>query len=223
MKCAAPCSITQGPLGVPGDPATKWIVYLDPGSARLTATFAAGGAPLTLDVDAKAGGEEDLNFEPRKKAAPPPHPVDPPTGDKDKPAKPPTTSSAETPPDEPKPEEPQAERKGISPAFFIVGTIVTVGLGATSVWSGIDTQNNPGAAAVKAGCAGQGTSCALYQEGLSKQTRTNALIGTTAGAGAVTILFAIFTRWGGAKKPPPAEPTALVVDHGAVLGAAGRF
>jgi hypothetical protein len=224
VKCASPCSITQGPLGVPGDPATKWIVYLDPGSARLTATFAAGGPPLTLDVDAKAGGEDDLSFEPKKKPAPPPPAESPASTDKgDKATKSSGSSGAETPPDETKPEEPPGERKGISPAFFIIGTVATVALGATTVWSGIDTQNNPGAAAVKAGCAGLGTSCALYQEGLSKQTRTNALVGATAGTAAVTIVLAIFTNWRGAKKAPPAEPTAFVIDHGAVLGAAGVF
>ena len=70
---------------------------------------------------------------------------------------------------------------------------------------------------------GLGPSCALYQEGLSKQTRTNALIGATAGAGALTVVFAIFTNWHGNKKPPPVEPTALVFPRGGVLGAAGVF
>ena len=82
-------------------------------------------------------------------------------------------------------------------------------------------------------CKGQGPSCPLYQEGLSKQTRTNALIGATAGAGALTVIFAIFTSWHGSKKPPVSmgdtpkplavEPTALVVPRGYVLGAAGAF
>ncbi len=231
VHCASPCTVAQGPQSVPGEPASKWIVYLDPGAATLTTTFAAGGPPLALDVDAKAGGEGDLSFEPKKKAEPPPLPPPPtdPTPDK--------ASKGEVPPEETKPEEPPAEKKGISPAFFIVGMAATVGLGAATIWSGVDTQNNPGAAAVKAGCVNLGTSCPLYQEGLSKQTRTNALIGATAGTAVVTVILAVFTNWHGAKKAPPAEPvamggdpptppprpTALVVDHGAVFGAAGVF
>ena len=217
VHCASPCTVAQGPQSVPGEPAPRWIVYLDPGAATLTASFASGGPPLELEIDAKAGGEGDLSFERKKKAEPPPLPS-PPTE-----ASPENGSKSETPPDEAKPEEPQTEKKGISPAFFIVGMAATVGLGAATIWSGVDTQNNPGAAAVKAGCVNLGTSCPLYQEGLSKQTRTNALIGATAGTAAVTVILAVFTNWHGAKKAPPAEPTALVVDHGAVLGAAGVF
>ena len=49
--------------------------------------------------------------------------------------------------------------KPFGPAVFIIGAGLTaVGAGLT-IWSGIDTQNNPGADAVKADCVGQGTSC----------------------------------------------------------------
>ncbi len=76
-----------------------------------------------------------------------------------------------------------------------------------------------------AACRGKGPTCPLYQEGLSKQTRTDALIGATVGTAALTGLLAIFTNWhrAGDKPPPPAEPTAMVVDRGAVLGARGVF
>ena len=114
------------------------------------------------------------------------------------------------------------ERKGISPAFFGVSLGATVAMGAATIWSGVDTQTNPGVAAVMAACLGKGPTCSLYQEGLAKQNRTNALIGTTAATGAVTIVLAVFTNWRGAKKPP-ATPTASFVDRGAVLGAAGVF
>jgi hypothetical protein len=133
------------------------------------------------------------------------------------------------PKDEPPKEEPPP--KGISPAFFGVGVAATVGLGATLIWSGIDTQTNPGPDAVKAACEGKGTSCPLYQEGLSKQRRTNILVGATAGTAAVTVVLAIFTRWRTPKKPatdPVAKgvvwsPTAIVVDRGGAVGATGSF
>jgi hypothetical protein len=217
VRCASPCTLSVGSDRVPGEAAKRWVIYLDPGAASVAATFSGhDGGDKAQDVDAKAGAEADLAFEPAKA----------------KPTAPPlvagTPSKAELPPDDPKPadakaDEPKPEGKGIHPAFFGVSLAVTTALGATTIWSGVDTLNNPGTAAVMAACQGKGPSCPLYQEGLSKQSRTDALLGATVGAAALTGLLAIFTRWHGAKAPPPAEPTALVVDRGAVLGASGAF
>ncbi len=109
--------------------------------------------------------------------------------------------------------------------MFITGLVVTAGLGGVTIWSGIDTMNNPGTAAVKAGCAGKGVSCPLYQQGLASQTRTNVLIGATAGAAAVTIVLAVFTKWKSAPKPDETQPapTAMIFDRGAGIGARGVF
>ena len=76
--------------------------------------------------------------------------------------------------------------------------------GGTTIWSGIDTINNPGADAVREECAGQGEECELYQEGQSKELRTNALIGATAGVAAVTLVLAIVTDWDGDPDPAAA-------------------
>jgi hypothetical protein len=234
VVCAAPCVLSVGDTPVPGAAGKRWVIYLDPGSATLSASFAGVAVPAQdVSVSAKAGGEGEAHFEPppKKVAPPPPPPPPPPIA---------APSKGELPPEEPKPEEPKPAHKGISPVFFGIGAAATVALGATTIWSGIDTNTNPGPAAVKAACEGKGTSCPLYQEGLGKQTRTNALIGATAGTGAVTILLAIFTNWHGSAKEPvaepihdgaasglklwaSAEPTAIVIDRGAVLGAAGVF
>jgi hypothetical protein len=81
--------------------------------------------------------------------------------------------------------------------------------GGVTIWSGIDTVNNPGADAVKQGCVGQDESCALYQEGIGKQNRTNILIGVTAGLAAVTVVIGAFaTNWGGGKAAPARQDTA---------------
>ncbi len=100
-----------------------------------------------------------------------------------------------------------------------------MGLGATTVWSGVDTQNNPGAAAVKAmRRPGDELRC-LYQEGaLQGTTRTNALIGATAGTAAVTVILAIFTNWRGAKKAFPCRdrPRLAELIHGAGARRRGR-
>jgi hypothetical protein len=220
VSCLSPCVLSVGTRSVHGEPSTRWTVYLDPGKETLSASFFGTASSAPREVTAKAGGAQELRFEPEEKKAAPVAPVAPVPPVKETPAK------NEVPPEEVKPEDPSShgpERKGISPAFFAVGMVATAGLGAATIWSGIDTQTNPGAAAVMAACAGKGPECPLYKQGLAKQLRTNVLIGSTAGVAAVTIVLAVFTRWRGEKKPPPVEPTAFVNDRGAVLGAAGVF
>jgi hypothetical protein len=74
--------------------------------------------------------------------------------------------------------------------------VSTLGLSAGTIYSGVDTLENPGPDAVREACAGQGTSCALYQEALAKQTRTNILIGASVGAGVLSLATAVFlTEW----------------------------
>jgi hypothetical protein len=222
VSCLAPCKLAVDGHEVSGVARKRRVIYLDPGHYTLSVTFAGKDSPPPRDVDARAGRALDLRFAPQQKAEPAPEPPAPaPAPDAEKPSKsekPPEDAKPEAKPEE---ETPPPPRKGIHPAIFGVGLASTVALGATTVWSGVDTLNNPGAAAVKAGCQGQGTSCPLYQEGVSKQNRTNALLGSTLGVAGATIIVAIFTRWKGA--PPPAAPTALVLDHGAGLGAAGAF
>jgi hypothetical protein len=80
--------------------------------------------------------------------------------------------------------------------FIGVLVVSTLGLSAGTIYSGVDTLENPGPNAVREACAGQGTSCALYQEALAKQTRTNILIGTSIGAGVLSLTTAVFlTEW----------------------------
>jgi hypothetical protein len=74
---------------------------------------------------------------------------------------------------------------------------VTAVFGGITVWSGLDTLNNPGPDEVRAACVGRGTSCPEYQEGLDKQARTNyLLLGTGIGVASVTVIGLFFTDWG---------------------------
>jgi hypothetical protein len=221
LTCGAPCTVAVASQTVPGQAHLKWVVYLDPGSVEIAASFDEGSASKT--IDAKPGGESDLHLDPKKAPEPvvaPVVPVAPP--------------KVEPPPEPPKPDkddqadkEKEEPRKGISPAFFGVGAAAFVGLGAATIWSGVDTLNNPGQAAVRAQCQGLGTTCPAYQQGLAHQTRTNVLAGVTSGVGVVTIVLGIFTNWHGTKKAPDekpaAEPTAIVTDRGGVFGARGSF
>jgi len=81
-------------------------------------------------------------------------------------------------------------KPGLSPWFFVGGAIATAGLGAATIWSGLDVlsahdeyKKNPTSEA--------------YNDGRSKELRTNVLIGATSVVGAATAVIAIFTDWGG--------------------------
>jgi hypothetical protein len=212
ISCASPCVLAMGTRSVPGEFNDRWVVYVDPGKVSIGASFFGGASSSRQEITAQAGKKSDLRFEPEAKAAVAPVPDKPPAV---------IEASKETAPIEPSPKK----GSGLHPAIFIVGAVATAGLGGVTIWSGIDTKNNPGVEAVKAQCAGQGEACPAYQEGLKKQARTNIFIGATAGAAAATVVLAILTNWRGNKKAPgpTAEPTASITDHGAVLGAVGTF
>ncbi len=212
ISCASPCVLALGTRSVPGESNTRWTVYVDPGKTSLSASFFGNISSAPQDLTATAGKSSDLRFEPEEKKATAkavivPVPV----------------PSAETPPDAPPIDVVPPKSSGIHPAAFIAGAVATLGLGGATIWSGLDARNNPGIDVVKAKCAGLGASCPEYIDGRKRQTRTNILIGATAGAGAITVVLGILTRWHGQKKAPAAEPTAAITDHGAVLGAVGTF
>lgn len=124
---------------------------------------------------------------------------------------------------------------GWSPAVFYVGAGLTAVLGGITVWSGLDTVNNPGADRVKEECGAlmQREDCELYKEGLSKQRRTNVLIGVTAGVGVATVLIGVLaTDFRGTKAAPATatkrlRPSLNVAPYasldGGGLQAVGRF
>jgi hypothetical protein len=236
VSCASPCVLAVGMRGIPGEATTRWIIYLDPGAATVSASFFGDSKSAQTSIQATAGGKSEVRLEPEDKEKPAPKPPI---------EKPPVIEPPKDPVPPETPEKDKSSGSGISPAFFIGGLVATAAAGGVLIWSGIDTQNNPGPDGVRAACAGQGTDCPEYQDGLAKETRTNALIGATAGAGAITIVFAILTDWGGNESvtPPPegasnsgkarrstarrawenVRPTAMVGEHGAAVGAYGRF
>jgi hypothetical protein len=119
---------------------------------------------------------------------------------------------------------------GASPLYFWIGAGLTAAAGGVTIWSGIDTLNNPGKDKVRQECVGQGTSCDLYQQGKDKELRTNILIGGTAVLGVGTaVLGAFFTNWSGdstARKKSHQKASVqpwVSVGNGALMGATGRF
>lgn len=226
VSCASPCLLAVGTRAVHGASTTRWVVYVDPGKTSLVASFFGNASAKPQTVDAKAGGSSQLRFEPAEQPKPVVTSTPTATGSGA------PTSSSEVPPDvtssptstgtegdAPKP------AKGIHPAFFITGLVLTAGAGGVLAWSGVDTLQNPGPDAVRKACAGKGTDCPEYKLGLENQLRTNILIGATGGLGAATVLLAIFTRWKSPEKPSQTAilPTVSVLDRGAALGVAGTL
>ena len=210
--CSVPCALIANGQPIHGAPSMAWTVYVDPGATNVGASFGEKKAPAQ-SVDATAGGSTSLKFEPKKD-----HPkVDdtPSTSGTGGASSTDGAGNSDTPTDGTDTNKPK-KHWGIHPAAFGVALGVTAGLGATTIWSGVDAINNPGADTVKKDCVGLGTSCPAYQAGLAHQQRTNILIGVTAGTGVVTIILAIVTNWHGpAKKedddpPPPTSSSAAL-------------
>ncbi len=220
VSCLSPCILAVETRAIPGEATTRWVVYLDPGKTTIRASFIGGATGGEQRVDAVAGGKSSVRFEPQKTAVTSTTPAEKPQ----KPEKP-----AETKPSDEAEPEPSLSTSGsgLPPLVFFIGAGLTVAAGGVSVWSGIDTQNNPGVDAVREACAGKGEDCPEYQDGISRQNRTNTLLIATAGLGVATIVIGtLFTNWDGDEKTDAkgfVAPTVAVTDDGAQLFASGRF
>ena len=229
ITCAPACMLATGASEpVLGDAAVRWTVYVDPGKVAFHATFVDGRGDASKDVSAVAGRTTSLSFEAKPKAAPAPAPVPAPV-----PPPPPKPEPVVTsPPPPPQPAEPapppEPARHGLPKGVFIGGLVATAVLGGVTIWSGVDTVKNPGADAVRVSCAGKGEACPEYEAGRAHQARTNGLLGATIGVAVVTGILGIVTDWKGPRAAAPTSalpllPIGAVLDHGASLGAVGRF
>jgi hypothetical protein len=217
VTCNEPCEISDGNKVVHGTAATRRTLFLSAGTHNLRAGFAEGRT-LSKPIEATpgAGGSIEFTLAPKSDAEPEVQPV--------------------VPPPEPEPVNP-SEDKGVQKRKGLPPTVVWVGIGATAVaggltiWSGIDTVNNPGANKVKAECAQGDENCQLYKDGRAKQTRTNVLIGVTGVLGVATgVLAAVAVDWGTSSKPSSEQGRAqsrmtpyFAWANGPALGARGTF
>ncbi|HLV21797.1 MAG TPA: hypothetical protein VKZ49_12970 [Polyangiaceae bacterium] len=226
VTCEEPCELLINNKLVHGRPATERIIYLNPGNFVIRAGF--GDDRLASEkVDAAAASQSDLDFQ-----VPDPDQTEvitDPTSDLD------LNDSVFGESDTGGRDEGAAPKSGggLPPTVFWVGLGLTAVGGVATVWSGLDTVNNPGADAVRDQCRGQGTSCPLYQDGLERQQRTNTLLAVTGGLGLATGIIALFlTDWSGGA-PPKQEAAArskriavnpwIDLGRGATIGATGRF
>ena len=221
IKCDDPCDVTVAGKLAPGRRSTERAVFVVPGKYSVRAGW-TGDRSLSKQIEGNKGASGELDFQAPSAAAP---------------AAPDTTvGAATTASDKPADDSGQQKSGPLSPVVFWVGVGVTAVAGGITVWSGLDTQNNPGANKVKSECQANAADCqTLYNQGVDKQHRTNILIGTTAVLGVGTaVIGAFLTDWSGKKKAGPAAEAAkqdrgfsiqpwVSVGGGASVGALGRF
>jgi hypothetical protein len=83
----------------------------------------------------------------------------------------------------------------ISPAFFVVGTVLTLAAGGVTVWSGLDVASKK-----EAYLDGTQTQ-AKYDDGKSAELRTNVLLGATGGLAVLTAVTGLFlVDWKGSSR-----------------------
>ena len=213
VSCQPACSLVIDDKVFGAEPLPTAVIFLEPGAHTVVAGWSEGRT-RSASVQAQKSGSETLNFE-----APP---LPPP---------PPPASSSEAPPPPPPPVV-VPPSTGLSPWFFLAGAGATLVAGGLATWSGLDTLSNPGPDRVRELCAGKSRSCPAFQEGLSKEQRTNTLLVVTGVVGVATGVVALFTDW---KAPPlggqkPAESARVapwvapeVTGKGGALGVNGLF
>lgn len=214
VQCEPECSVALNNRVTPYEEVTRAVLYVEPGEHSIVAGW-SGNRTQTSEVQATAGTSSLIEL-----VAPEEEPA--------------VAAGADLPDTDTEAGDGQfigmtvAPRSGLPQQYFWAGAGLTAVLGGVTIWSGLDTQSNPGPDKVRAECAGQGESCALYQDGLSRQRRTNALLVTTGVVGVATAIVGIFaTDWGSGDSEQPTTGGNVVpvvgMGDGVTLGAVGRF
>ncbi|MET0593415.1 MAG: hypothetical protein ABW133_11990, partial [Polyangiaceae bacterium] len=183
LSCQPDCNVIVDNKVMPFPESASATVYLDPGPHAIVAGW-SNNRHRNSDVSAVAGGNSKLVFN---------------AATSDKPAEPAGNGHDNANPGDTPADRPADDKKGgLPPVVFIISAGVTAVLGGVTIWSGIDTVNNPGTEALKecertVGCNWK----ALYDEGVAHQNRTNVLLGVTGVAAVTTGVIALFfTNWG---------------------------
>jgi hypothetical protein len=203
------CGLVVDGAAAGTDPNEDHVVYLDPGKHSVTGQFGSQQAAAQT-VRGEAGHEGKLTFD----APPEPEKLD--LGANGSAA---VGGSGVTGKDS----GAQSTGGGLPPWVFVTSSVVTVGLGAVAVWSGLDV--------LKAHDDYKGRETeAKYQDGKDKEKRTNILIAGTAAAAVTTGVFAILTDWRGkreqkvgAKGSRTLRPGASWVAGGGLMSVEGTF
>jgi hypothetical protein len=180
VACEEMCSVAVDEKVVTNERLKDFQFFVSPGAHEVLVSWSDDRSER-VPIQAAPGESQTLTFRPAP--VPVPVPVPPPT---------PTPARLPAPELAPRP----GSTKPFGPAVCLTGAaLAAVGVGLT-VWSGIDTLNNPGRDAVRRDCVGLGSSCREYQTGLSAQLRTNVLLAATGGMAVVSAAVGVFfTQW----------------------------
>lgn len=188
-----PCVALVDGVAVEPTARAAHLFYVAPGRHEVGATF-SGRRVTPAIVDGTPGASQALAFDEPAKA---------PTGPRQPDA---TPDGAGTAPVS-APAGAPARPHGLRPAWLLVGAGATAALGATAIWSGLDTV---GAHREYAKAPTQ----AAYEDGLAMQRRTNALLVATGVVGVATGVVAVFfTDW--------SRPSAKAAGAGAIVARVG--
>jgi hypothetical protein len=181
----------------------KHVVYLAPGKHEVIASFGTNKTP-SQSLEGKAGDRGALSFDAPPEAA---SHLD--------------TGEGSAGGGVPGADQGMPKNHGLSPWFFVGGAVATVGLGAATIWSGLDVLSANDKYKKNMTQAG-------YNDGKDRELRTNVLIGATAVVGAATGVIAIFTNWSGkrgedAAQRPGVRASAAVTGNSAAFVVSGVY
>ena len=210
VTCSPACALVLDGKVASGE-VTTFVLFLEPGSHNLVAGWSSDRT-RAVRLEATKGGVDAVKLEA------PPEPVKP-VEKRDDP-KPVATTEPVSP-------TPPPPAKGLDPIYVYAGAGATAALLAVSIWSGLDTKSSPGTEKVRDACGNRRPDCdSLYDQGKSKELRTNLLFGATALVGVATgVVAGGFTNW----RAKPASSSVggitpvLGVSRGAFVGAEGTF
>jgi hypothetical protein len=229
VRCEPACGLVVGTKLVPGGAVSERVLFLPSGAAEVRASW-SGGRSKSAPVQAAKGSSVEINFTaPPEEKAGASEPTPGAAAGTGSAAEPKgtggNTSGGSSSGSSVKQDIKTDPGSGLPPVVFWIGTGLTVAAGGVTVWSGLDTQENPGADAVREECVGQGEECSLYQDGLDRQRRTNILLGVTGGLALTTIVIgAFFTNWSGGGKDKASDSARVEPFVGiGSLGARGSF
>ncbi|MBL4684297.1 MAG: hypothetical protein JKY37_06890 [Nannocystaceae bacterium] len=203
VRCESACGVDVDDAVASDAPQTEHMLYMVPGDRTVTAVFESGlEAIQTLTTE--SGARVTITFE---------HPADP------TPAAVPTSRAGPrlipaqnkaTIDDAPS----GSVRRKLSPAWFSVTVVATAGLGAATLWSGLDVYKHNDK--YEADPTQRG-----FEDGRRAEVRTNILIAGTAVFGVASAALVFVTRW---RKSPNTHASARrlpTLSVNAATGAAG--
>jgi hypothetical protein len=214
VSCDEPCAVSADGRAVAHAPDTDHVFFVDPGAHALTVVF-EGSDPLQRSVYGEPG--EKLPLVVTRPATPRTNASTRRADASTQPASEPDRPRTSTDPTPVAMDLGRSARR-LSPAWFGVGAAMTVGLGATALWSGIDVLRRNDDYETMPTEAG-------YDAGRRAELRTNVLIGVTSGIALTTVVLAILTDWSKHSKPSVAatRPRVRPTFAGSAVGLEGRF